>query len=262
MTDIDPNDIDPTEVEVRDAATVMLVRDASRGPEVFLLQRNPSNVFVGGAYVFPGGAVDPEDRDTGLEAFCAGLTDRDASAALGLEGGGLAFWVAAIRECFEECGILLAYDRDGRPLRFDDPPVAERFAEHRARVDQGDRLLADVCGAEGLTLATDRLGFVSRWITPEGPPRRYDTRFFVAPAPSGQVGTHDGREAVADVWMRPADAIARAAAGEIPLIEPTLANLDTIARFGTTDEVLAGAPDPSPIRIPLPGESGIEGAAS
>ena len=255
-------DIDPTEVEVRDAATVMLVRDAAAGPEVFLLQRNPANVFVGGAYVFPGGAVDPEDRNTGLEAFCAGLTDREASSALGLDRGGLAFWVAAIRECFEECGILLAYDRDGRPLRVDDPPVAERFADHRRRVDRGEVLLADVCAAEGLTLATDTLGFVSRWITPEGPPRRYDTRFFVAPAPAGQIGRHDGREAVADVWLRPADAIARAAVGELALIEPTIANLDTIARFDSTDEVLAGAPEPSPIRIPLPGEPGFEGAAS
>src|SRR5207244_6354800 len=112
----------PSEVTVRDAATVMLVRDGSDdgdggdgtgGMEVFMLRRNLNSDFVGGAYVFPGGAVDEADRHADLESVCTGRSDDQASAALGVDEGGLAFWVAAVRECFEEAGVLLASNQDG-----------------------------------------------------------------------------------------------------------------------------------------------------
>src|SRR3954449_5017694 len=107
----------PDPIAIRDAATVMLVRDAAPaaggGMEVFMLRRNLNSDFVGGAYVFPGGAVDPEDRHIDLEPVCEGRSDADASRRLGIPSGGLAFWVAAIRESFEEAGVLLAYDLDG-----------------------------------------------------------------------------------------------------------------------------------------------------
>lgn len=98
----------PADVPLRDAATVMLVRDGRAGLEVFMLRRNLNSDFVGGAYVFPGGAVDDHDRHTDLDPVCEGRNDADASAQLGIDRGGLAFWVAAIRECFEEAGVLLA----------------------------------------------------------------------------------------------------------------------------------------------------------
>ena len=102
------------EVQVRDAATVMLVRDAADGGgmEVFMLRRNLNSDFVGGAYVFPGGAVDEADRHSDLERICTGRTDAAASEQLGIDSGGLAYWVAAVRECFEEAGVLLAVPED------------------------------------------------------------------------------------------------------------------------------------------------------
>jgi 8-oxo-dGTP pyrophosphatase MutT (NUDIX family) len=265
-------------VAIRDAATVMLVRDDAEGAlEVFMLRRNLQSDFVGGAYVFPGGGVDDHDRVVDLEAVCEGRSDADASAQLGVAAGGLAFWVAAIRESFEEAGVLLAYDGDAL-VRFDDPVVAERFAEHRGAVDRGERRLIDVCRAEGLRLAVDTMSYFSHWITPEGPTRRYDTRFFVARAPIGQVPLHDDREVIANLWIRPSDALARYEAGDFEMIFPTVRSLIAIERFATSDELLAAAeaigqvPAILPrivedeggggVRIVLPGDPGYDDLVS
>src|SRR5438445_7311826 len=137
----------------RDAATIMLVRDSRDGLQVFMLRRNLRSDFVGGAYVFPGGAVDEADRHADLEAVCEGRSDDQASVLLGVDRGGLAFWVAAIRECFEEAGVLLAYGPDGEVMRLSDAAVEARFARHRAAVDSGERRLLDVCAEERLRLA-------------------------------------------------------------------------------------------------------------
>ena len=266
---------DPDSVEVRPAATVMLVRDGDAGVEVFMLRRNPQSEFVGGAFVFPGGAVDDHDLAAGVEVHCAGLTDHDASWALGLDVGGLGYWVAAVRECFEECGLLLAYDHEGSMIRFDDAAVEARFAERRRLVDSGELSMLDLCRSEGLTLACDTMHYFSHWVTPVGPTRRYDTRFFVAKAPEAQIGAHDDRETVDSVWIRPADALRRTEAGELEIIFPTARNLEALTRFATADEVVAGArPVPDPhrsaprlvhepggTRIPLPGDPGYQGAA-
>src|SRR5207244_2201371 len=178
----------------------MLVRDgAAGGMEVLMLRRNLNADFVGGAYVFPGGAVDEADRHADLEAVCEGRSDDQASVLLGVDRGGLAFWVAAIRECFEEAGVLLAYGPDGEVMRLSDAAVEARFARHRAAVDSGERRLLDVCAEERLRLAVDGIHYFSHWITPEGAPRRYDTRFFVAAAPAEQAPLHDDREVVANL---------------------------------------------------------------
>src|SRR5215210_1712837 len=120
-------------IVLRDAATVLLLRDGPTGLEVFMLRRNLNSDFVGGAYVFPGGAVDPADRHADLEAICEGRSDADASVLLGLDPpeGGLAYWVAAIRESFEEAGVLLAYDRDGTIVDLRDQEQEARFSAHR-----------------------------------------------------------------------------------------------------------------------------------
>ena len=233
----------PGEVALRDAATVMLVRDASDGApgiEVFMLRRNLNSDFVGGAYVFPGGAVDPEDRHDDLEPICAGRTDRDASERLGIDRGGLAYWVAAIRESFEEAGVLLAYDHTGEVVRLvdHDPDTAARFVDHRSAVDHGERRLVEVCEQEGLRLATDAIYYFAHWITPEGAPRRYDTRFFVAAAPTGQVPLHDDREVIANLWIRPAEALARFDAGEFELVFPTVRSLVAIDGFASAQALL------------------------
>lgn len=259
-------------VQLRDAATVMLVRDGTDGLEVFMLRRNLASDFVGGAYVFPGGAVDDDDRHENLDAVCCGRSDLEASQQLGFERGGLAFWVAAIRECFEEAGVLLAYDEHGDIVRLDDPAVARRFAEHREAVDRGRRRLVEVCDRERLQLAVDRIYYFSHWITPEGAPRRYDTRFFVARAPDAQEPLHDDREVIANVWIRPADALQRHRAGEFDLILPTMRSLEALTRFDAADAVLEAAAaiqsvptilpriveDHGGYRIVLPGDPGYD----
>ena len=260
-------------VQVRDAATVMLVRDGSAGAlEVFMLRRNLNSDFVGGAYVFSGGAVDPADRHADLEPICEGRTDAEASALLDLDppSGGLAYWVAAIRESFEEAGVLLAYDRDGTIVDLRDPDEEARFSLHRKAVDTGERRLVEVCAEEGLRLAVDGMHYWSHWITPLGPPRRYDTRFFIAAAPVGQVPLHDDRETIANTWISPDDALTRHKAGEFDLILPTIKNLQMLARFDTAAEALDAAAaiesvpailprivsDGDGMRILLPGDDG------
>ncbi len=261
-------------IAVRDAATVMLVRDTDGGLEVFMLRRNLNSDFVGGAYVFPGGAVDEADRHADLEPLCEGRTDHEASALLGVDGGGLAFWVAAIRESFEEAGVLLAYDAGGAVVRLDDPEVEARFVEHRRAVDRGDRRLVEVCATEGLRLAVDAIHYFSHWITPEGAPRRYDTRFFVARAPAAQVPLHDDRETIANTWIQPGAALERHKQGDFELIFPTIRNLHALSRFDDADALLTAAAaatdvptvlprvvqDGGGTRIVLPGDPGYEDA--
>lgn len=265
-------------VQLRDAATVMLVRDAADGAgpgiEVFMLRRNLNSDFVGGAYVFPGGAVDPEDRHANLDPVCVGRSDADASHQLGIDRGGLAFWVAAVRECFEEAGVLLAHDGNGELVTFADPQVDARFQVHRAAVDSSERRLVEICVEEQLQLAVDTMYYFSHWITPEGAPRRYDTRFFVTRAPVGQVPLHDDRETIANLWIRPAEALARHRAGEFDLVFPTMRSLVALDRFASADEVLAAAAliqdvpailpkiveDETGYRILLPGDPGYDDA--
>lgn len=250
----------------------MLVRDGADGLEVFMLRRNLASDFVGGAYVFPGGAVDEADRHSDLEAVCEGRTDTEASSLLGLDPpmGGLAYWVAAVRESFEEAGVLLAYDDQGEIVDLREPDEAARFAAHRSAVDSGALRLVEICTEERLRLAVDGMHYFSHWITPVGPPRRYDTRFFVARAPVGQEPLHDDRETIANVWIAPAEALARHQRDEFELIFPTIRNLEAIARFETVDELLDAARQSGPVaavqprlvvdgdgtRILLPGDPG------
>jgi 8-oxo-dGTP pyrophosphatase MutT (NUDIX family) len=263
------------ETPARDAATVMLVRDGSDGMEVFMVRRTLNADFVGGAYVFPGGSVDPGDRDPDVERWADGRTDRDASDRLDVGGGGLAFWVAAVRECFEESGILLAGHTDGTPIGFDDPEVAARFAEHRRALVAGERRLVEVCERESLRLALGGIHYFSHWITPLGSRRRFDTRFFVAAAPTGQEPLHDPDELIDQAWIRPGDALDGHRRGTFDLILPTIRNLQAIARFDRAADLLAAAGaerdipavlprvvrDGGGLRILLPGDEGYVAAA-
>ena len=229
----------------RDGATVMLVRDgdhADRPLEVFMLRRHPRTAF-GSVHVFPGGVVDPSDHDPALANRGFGRSDEDASALLGIPRGGLAFWIAAARECFEEAGVLLARTADGEPLRVDhDEMLQARFAEHRTALHSGRRSLLDVLTQEDLVLGLDDVHYVAHWITPEGAPKRYDTRFFLARAPADQHYAHDDDELTHSEWVRPADALARQQAGDFAMIFPTISSIDDIGRFATTDDLMAAYP--------------------
>jgi 8-oxo-dGTP pyrophosphatase MutT (NUDIX family) len=219
----------------------MLVRDGEAGLEVFMLRRTLQAVFASGLYVFPGGAVDDADRGPEVEAVVSGRGDVDASSVLGVGSGGLASWVAAIRECFEEAGVLLARDTAGQVVRFDEPDVERRFSAHRAAVHAGTARLVDVCASEGLRLDVGAVHYVSHWITPMGQPRRFDTRFFVARAPSAQEPLHDDRETIDSLWTHPLDAIHRFERGELEMITPTIANLRFLAPYERADDALAAA---------------------
>src|SRR5579863_8225082 len=233
----------PEPVVPRPAATVMVVRDgaATGALEVLMVRRNLRSDFVGGAYVFPGGAVDRADAGEEAEAVCAGRTDAEASTVLGVASGGLAYWVAVLRECFEEAGVLLATTAYEEPLSFDDPEDARRFVAYRDAVNEGRRRFLDVCQEEGLRLPVGDVHYFAHWITPEGAPRRYDTRFFVARAPDGQRPVHDAGETIAADWLTPAEALRRHREGELELIFPTIRNLQAIGRFENAASLLDAA---------------------
>lgn len=240
-TAVDMGHPDPDSVPIRDAATVMLLRDGARGLEVCMLQRNLRSDFVGGAYVFPGGGVDEGDLEPELAGVCVGRSDAEASRLVGAPRGGLAYWVAAVRESFEEAGVLLARNPDGEVVSFEDPEVARRFEAHRRDVDSGRRRLADVCREEELQLDVGAMHYFSRWVTPLGAPRRYDTLFFVAAAPEGQTALHDDREVIGTRWVTPAEALADHGAGRITLIFPTVRTLVALDRFDRAADVLRHA---------------------
>jgi 8-oxo-dGTP pyrophosphatase MutT (NUDIX family) len=229
-------DFDPATVPVRAAATVMLVRDAAdRNPgiEVFMLRRSTSAVFGAGMYVFPGGRVDGVDHAEELAPYVEGLDDAEASARLGIDHGGLAFWVAAVRECFEEAGVLLADRRDGAPLVLHD--------EDRHAVHDGELSMAELCRRDDLLLDLSTTHYVAHWITPAGEARRFDTRFFVTLAPGGQEPLHDDGETIDSLWVRPADAIAMHHDGSLMMMPPTISSLRFLAAHATASEVIDAA---------------------
>ena len=231
---------DPAKVPVRPAATIMLLDDRP-DLQVLLLRRRAGSAFVGGMSVFPGGGVDPADAAIEAESLCVGLDDARASRRLGIESGGLAYWVAALRETFEEAGVLLALDGRGDSIDLSSPAAEQRFATLRVEVDAGRARLCDAVRAEGLRLAVDRVHYAARWITPVGAPRRYDTRFFVAALPPGQTPVHDDREAVDSEWERPAEALARFARRELALLPPTVGMLRLLAGFASARDAVAAA---------------------
>jgi 8-oxo-dGTP pyrophosphatase MutT (NUDIX family) len=259
-----------TPVAPRPAATVALVRDAPGGLEVLLLQRSPNLKFMPGAYVFPGGALDPSDSAPEVQACCAGPGDEEASRTLGVARGGLAYWIAAIREAFEEAGILLAYGAAGG-LVDTQGEAAARYLAHRRALGRRHGGFGAILKAERLRLAADRLIYFGHWITPLGVHRRFDTRFFLAVSPERQRARHDERETVAHVWVRPRDALA--SPERLGLRFPTIRSLEQFSAYATAAELAAAmagnrrVPTLQPVitrdgRSVLPGEPGYDEAAA
>ena len=241
--------LDLSTVPLRPASTVMLLRDSEHDMEVFMMQRTTTAAFASGMYVFPGGRVDDVDGASELDDLCEGLTDAEASDLLRVPSGGLAYWVAAIRESFEEAGVLLARDERGEFVRLNDPDSQQRFAAARHAVHDGALSLAEFCRQEGLRLAVDTISYVSHWVTPVGEKRRFDTRFFVAVAPPAQDLMHDDKETIASLWVTPTDALGRAERGELAMIPPTVANLQFLAPHHSTSAAVAAA---QTIGVPTP----------
>lgn len=258
------------EVTPSPAATVTLVRDAPRGLEVLMLQRSHSMKFMPGVYVFPGGGLDAADGVPEMSELCVGLEDGAASHTLGVQSGGLAYWVAAIREAFEEANILLAYDLAGRIVDMNGD-AAERYKAHRHTLDGRGRHgeFGKILRAEKLRLATDKLLYFGHWITPVAVPRRYDTRFFLAATPEWQEARHDENETIAHMWIRPQAALDQRE--KLGLRFPTVKTLERFASSDTTASLIAdvaATPVVRPLlprilpdgRTVLPGEPGYEEA--
>jgi 8-oxo-dGTP pyrophosphatase MutT (NUDIX family) len=234
------------------AATVTLVRDSAQGPEVLMMQRNLKSGFVPGAHVFPGGALDDEDGAPALQALCAGLDDAKASSVLGVPQGGLAYWTAAIRESFEEAGVLLAYDAGGRVIALDRQELADQFRQHRHGLNAGERGFIDIVRDCGLTLAADQLVYFSHWITPVSAPRRYDTRFFIAAAPPAQEPLHDNHETISHLWVRPADALDRHRENRFSMRLPTIRTLEEFAAYDSAESLMTAMRNKRDIDANLP----------
>lgn len=246
-------------VPIQPASTV-LVLDDRPALAVLMVKRTAQLAFAPAAWVFPGGRVDDADDDPVVRAACQGLSDADASARLGVPHSGLAWWVAVVRETLEEAGVLLGRGDGAHPHE-----LAHRL---RRYPEDFPRLVAD----HRIRFACGAIHEVARFITPVGPPRRFDARFFVARMPEGQEETHDDGEVVATRWVRPDTALALHRRGEFPMIAPTIRMLETLARFGSVDQVLAVAAEGRPYqpvrvqdpegayRVLLPGDPGYDDA--
>ena len=234
------------EATPRPAATILLLRDGTAGLEVFMVVRHHAIDFASGALVFPGGRVEDDDHAF-AERLGAGAADRHAAA----------FRVAAIRETFEECGVLLARPRGSRSLV---SAATLRAVEdrHRAALNAGSVLFERVLADAELEPATDLLVHFAHWITPANQPKRYDTQFFLAAAPPEHLAVHDGTEAVDSLWITPAEALAGTEAGRFKLVFATARNLEKLGRWRTVAEAMAAAAV-APVVTVLPRSTKLEG---
>ena len=231
-----------------DAATVLVLRDGPDGMEVFLLERHIRSDFAGGAYAFPGGKVDPQDLALPAERW-GGVDPARVVDAVGARSPehAVGILVAAVRETFEEAGPLLAHHADGRPVSAEDL-ASESFLEARRRLAaRGEHWdWAPWLEQEDLVLDLGALHPVSRWCTPHGMHRRFDTRFLAVALPEAQADAlgHDDVETTDSVWRRPDDALPAAAAGEVVIIFPTRRTLEHLAVHDDVASAMAAPGDP------------------
>ncbi|MFH7600260.1 NUDIX hydrolase [Streptomyces racemochromogenes] len=244
-----------TPAEPRRAATVMLLRDTPGGPAVHMLRRRASMAFAGGAYAYPGGGVDPRDEDHRIgwagpdqEAWAARLGTDTATAQ--------AIVCGAVRETFEEAGVLLA---GTTPDTVVGDTTGDDWEADRAALVGRELSFAEFLDRRGLLLRSDLLGAWARWITPEFEPRRYDTWFFVAALPEGQRTRNASTEADRTVWIRPQDAAAGYDAGELLMMPPTISTLRSLEPYGAAADALAaaGAQDLTPVLAEAALEDGV-----
>jgi len=226
-------------VPPRPAATVLLLRDAKDGVEVLMTRRSPTASFAPGAYVFPGGTIDAADAQV----------HNIAAHRPGQEGQRLTQAVAAIRESFEELGVLLARHADGRAADAQDVAALDR-----------DQPLIEQCRARGLVLAADQVFVLAHWITDRDLPRRFDVPFLVARMPEGQSPVADEAEQFEPVWVRPADALARHAGGSFFMIFPTIRTLERLAKFDSVQAVLQACAGGQPLWTSCPRAGFLKGA--
>ncbi len=231
-----------------DAATVILLRSCPdpeiKDIEVLLVLRNRKSSFVPGYYVFPGGVLESDDYETGIERWITELDPREAARIIPditppLKA--LGAWVAGIRETFEEVGVLIARRKDGSLVTIQTDEESRRFGRYRQEIIRGKMKFVRMLEEENIVLPGDALHYFSHWITPEFLPRRYDVRFFAAEVPAGQIAFYDGVELTDQRWIRPRAALADYEAGKIGMVLPQIITLQELCRFQTPGEVIASA---------------------
>lgn len=210
---------------IRPSSTVIVARAGPGAPEIFMVRRHKNSSF-GSAYAFPGGVLDPEDSE--VHQFCHGLTGAEANSRLGIEDNGLDYYSAAIRELFEESGVLLA-----RLSNLD-----EDLGSVRDALNDGSLNWAEFVTQTNLHLDCSDLYYISHWITPPIMPKRYSTRFFLTTLPEGQDAAHCGGELTESCWATATDMLAASRRGEVKLHYPTIKTLESVARHKTMDELL------------------------
>lgn len=249
---------------LRTASTVLLLREAAGGMEIFMVQRNRQIEFSSGALVFPGGSMDPNDREVAADP--ALVVDRG-----GLDADTIAIRIGGIRETFEESGILLARPRGSSALVSAEKAVA--LDSLREPLDEGKISFADILRQNDLVPAIDLLALFAHWITPVNLPKRFDTHFLLALAPPDQIGKHDGKESVDSVWLSPKAALEAAESGRYNLPFPTIRNLIKLDKLGTAQAAMDYARatavvtvvpemsrnDDGTTRLRIPREAGYDG---
>ena len=210
---------------IRPSSTVVLARAGVADPEIFMVRRHERSSF-GSAHAFPGGVVDPEDAE--VHEFCEGLSSAEANTRLGVPDGGLDYYASAIRELFEESGVLLA----------DFSNVDENISAVRDALNDGSQNWAEFVTRNALSLHCGELNYISHWVTPLHEPKRYSTRFFLSKLPEGQNAEHCGGELTESCWATATEILAAERRGDITLIFPTLKTLESIARHRSLDGLL------------------------
>ncbi|MDC0213670.1 NUDIX hydrolase [Gammaproteobacteria bacterium] len=217
----------PEPVSPVPAATILLLRPSEKNIEVFMVVRHHQIDFASGALVFPGGKADKQDFDDALIPLISSPNQN-----VDMRGAE----VSAIREAFEECGILLAYEQGTKALI--DGQKLESIQHYREPLNAGEIKLEDFLKKEELVMACDQLTRFAHWITPEMMPKRFDTHFYLALAPKDHVAVHDGYESVDSVWIDPAQAVSEAKTGKRTIIFPTRLNLEMLATWQTPLEAI------------------------
>jgi 8-oxo-dGTP pyrophosphatase MutT (NUDIX family) len=235
----------PAEENPKEAATVILVRQAKDSWKIFLARRHRGQSFMAGAFVFPGGRLEQSDSDPELACYmeAPGIFNPQAL----LQDAGLtpdlarAFFAAAIRETFEEAGILFACDEKGNFITFRNDEDVARVAAHRRALNSGQMSFAEIIRKEKIFLFPEALIPYSHWITPKIAAKRFDTRFFLARLPEGQEPVSDCAELTELLWVAPREALLMQSSGKITLMPPTLKTVMELAEFESIDELFAAA---------------------
>jgi 8-oxo-dGTP pyrophosphatase MutT (NUDIX family) len=221
-----------TSATPRLASTIILLREIGQGMEVLMVTRHHQIDFATGALVFPGGKLNAGDQDQRVRARCSGIA--------GLSDHEMALRVGAIREAFEESGLLLARKRGSSRL-IDAQQATELGPRYRKRLDDGEIGIAEMLEAEDLELTCEELVPFAHWITPTFMPKRFDTYFYLAVAPAEQIAVHDGKEMVESVWLKPADALAQTKAGQRTMVVATMLNVRRLGASTNISDALQAA---------------------